>query len=441
MSLLCLLVPIQMASQTWDDHDRSGRYVARDFGQNYLATTQEEGNPIIYCCGDNDTFPLWYNLETEGFRTDVRACNLSFLQTDWYVEQMKRPAYDSPSLPLSIPTYRWTEIYRDSPVVPVRAEHKNIIRQLYAEHPAEMEERYGKEPFEISNILKYWVGSSDPSMRCIPTDTLYLSVDKEAVKRSGMMIPDSIPDRMAISVKGKSMLSLSDLAMLDMIAHSNWERPLYMAVTVGEDNFISDLQRYFVLEGMAYRITPFAKSKPRDAIIDTERMYDNLMHKFKNGGVDKEGIYLDENAMRICYTHQKMYISLAEKLFDEGDHKRALEVLDKCDEFFPAYNVPYILSGESLTRAELYYKLGEKEKAEAVVDYVLGNSLQYMKWYMTMDDDMFARYFNDLRLYMALAHYFYEDITVYGSTELLEKYEADVKSVEQSVLVRINKLD
>ena len=441
VSLLCLLVPIQMASQTWDDHDRSGRYVARDFGQNYLATTQEEGNPIIYCCGDNDTFPLWYNLETEGFRTDVRACNLSFLQTDWYVEQMKRPAYDSPSLPLSIPTYRWTEIYRDSPVVPVRAEHKNIIRQLYAEHPAEMEERYGKEPFEISNILKYWVGSSDPSMRCIPTDTLYLSVDKEAVKRSGMMIPDSIPDRMAISVKGKSMLSLSDLAMLDMIAHSNWERPLYMAVTVGEDNFISDLQRYFVLEGMAYRITPFAKSKPRDAIIDTERMYDNLMHKFKNGGVDKEGIYLDENAMRICYTHQKMYISLAEKLFDTGDHKRALEVLDKCDEFFPAYNVPYILSGESLTRAELYYKLGEKEKAEAVVDYVLGNSLQYMKWYMTMDDDMFARYFNDLRLYMALAHYFYEDITVYGSTELLEKYEADVKSVEQSVLVRINKLD
>ena len=441
VSLLCLLVPIQMASQTWDDHDRSGRYVARDFGQNYLATTQEEGNPIIYCCGDNDTFPLWYNLETEGFRTDVRACNLSFLQTDWYVEQMKRPAYDSPSLPLSIPTYRWTEIYRDSPVVPVRAEHKNIIRQLYAEHPAEMEERYGKEPFEISNILKYWVGSSDPSMRCIPTDTLYLSVDKEAVKRSGMMIPDSIPDRMAISVKGKSMLSLSDLAMLDMIAHSNWERPLYMAVTVGEDNFISDLQRYFVLEGMAYRITPFAKSKPRDAIIDTERMYDNLMHKFKNGGVDKEGIYLDENAMRICYTHQKMYISLAEKLFDTGDHKRALEVLDKCDEFFPAYNVPYILSGESLTRAELYYKLGEKEKAEAVVDYVLGNSLQYMKWYMTMDDDMFARYFNDLRLYMALAHYFYEDITVYGSTELLEKYEADVKSVEQSVLMRINKLD
>ena len=103
--------------------------------------------------------------------------------------------------------------------------------------------------------------------------------------------------------------------------------------------------------------------------------------------------------------------------------------------------MPYILSGESLTRAELYYKLGEKEKAEAVVDYVLGNSLQYMKWYMTMDDDMFARYFNDLRLYMALAHYFYEDITVYGSTELLEKYEADVKSVEQSVLMRINKLD
>jgi hypothetical protein len=103
LGVACLLVPVQMASQTWDDHDRSGRYTCRDFGQNYLMTLQDKGYPIIFTNGDNDTFPLWYNQETEGFRTDARVCNLSYLQTDWYIDQMKRPAYDSPSVPITWP--------------------------------------------------------------------------------------------------------------------------------------------------------------------------------------------------------------------------------------------------------------------------------------------------------------------------------------------------
>ena len=129
-SVLCLLVPIQMAGQTWDDHDRSGRFVARDFGQNYLMTLQEEGNPIIFTNGDNDTFPLWYNQETEGFRTDARTCNLSYLQTDWYIDQMKRPAYDSPSLPITWDRVEYVEGQNEYiPIRPeVRCMHKQTAR-------------------------------------------------------------------------------------------------------------------------------------------------------------------------------------------------------------------------------------------------------------------------------------------------------------------------
>ena len=128
-SVLCLFVPIQMAGQTWDDHDRSGRFVARDFGQNYLMTLQEKGNPIIYTNGDNDTFPLWYNQETEGFRTDARTCNLSYLQTDWYIDQMKRPAYDSPSLPITWDRVEYVEGQNE--YIPIRTEMKAFIDSYF----------------------------------------------------------------------------------------------------------------------------------------------------------------------------------------------------------------------------------------------------------------------------------------------------------------------
>ena len=178
VSVVCLLVPIQMASQTWDDHDRSGRYTCRDFGQNYLMTLPEKGNPIIFTNGDNDTFPLWYNQDVEEFRNDARVCNLSYLQTDWYIDQMRRPCYDSPSLPIS-----WNRIEYVSGTneyVQVRPEMKEEIRKLYKEHPKEAKENFGTNPFEVKNILKYWVRSTDNDLHCIPTDTLEITLDKDA---------------------------------------------------------------------------------------------------------------------------------------------------------------------------------------------------------------------------------------------------------------------
>ena len=170
VSIISLAVPIQMASQTWDDHDRSGRYTCRDFGQNYLMTLQDEGNPIIYTNGDNDTFPLWYNQDVEGVRTDARVCNLSYLQTDWYIDQMRRPAYDSPSVPIS-----WERIEYcagTNEYVRIEPEMKAAVEELYKQNPEQAREQFGEEPFELKNVLKYWVRSKNSDLHMIPTDTL-----------------------------------------------------------------------------------------------------------------------------------------------------------------------------------------------------------------------------------------------------------------------------
>ena len=227
-----------MASQTWDDHDRSGRYTCRDFGQNYLMTLQDKGNPIIFTNGDNDTFPLWYNQETEGVRTDARVCNLSYVNTDWYIDQMKRPAYNSPSLPITWPRLDFCSGTNE--YVRVQPELKEQVLQFYKENPEEAKQQFGDDPFEVRNVMKYWVRSKNADMHVIPTDTLYLDIDKEAVKRSGMMMAsDTIPDRMVISLKGKAALYKGELMMLEIVSQANWTRPVYVATTVGSDNYLN----------------------------------------------------------------------------------------------------------------------------------------------------------------------------------------------------------
>ena len=311
LSSICLLVPVQMASQTWDDHDRSDRYMTRDFGQNYLMSLQESGNPVIFTNGDNDTFPLWYNQETEGFRTDARTCNLSYLQTDWYIDQMKRPAYDSPSLPITWERMEYVEGTNE--YVPIRPDYKKSIDALYAEAEKQalngnpealvnVKKEFGDNPYELKNILKNWVRNKNQDLKVIPTDSIVIKVDKEAVRRSGMMIPgDSIPDYMNISLKGKRALYKSELMMLEMLSEANWERPVYIAISVGKENQLN-MENHFIQEGLAYRFTPFDTSKT-GVTIDSEKMYDNLMNKFKYGGIDKPGIYLGEK----CVNQDRRY--------------------------------------------------------------------------------------------------------------------------------------
>ena len=387
LGVACLLVPVQMASQTWDDHDRSGRYTCRDFGQNYLMTLQDKGYPIIFTNGDNDTFPLWYNQETEGFRTDARVCNLSYLQTDWYIDQMKRPAYDSPSVPITWPRLDFCSGTND--YVQVDPSLKQQIMDFYKEHPAEAKEQFGENPFELKNVLNNWVRTKNKEMHVIPTDTLYLTIDKEAVKKSGMMMAsDTIPDRMVISLAGKRALYKNDLMMLEMLAQCNWTRPLYVAATVGPDNYMN-LGDNFVQEGLAYRITPFTTNKPGAKNFDTEKTYNNVMNRYKFGGLDKKGLYIDETIMRMCYTHRNLFAQLALALIREGKNDKALKVLRKAEKSIPEYNVPNTFVSGSADLARAYALIGCKADAARILRQVWNNAKQYADYYVSQEGSRF----------------------------------------------------
>lgn len=407
-AVACLLVPIQMASQTWDDHDRSNRYTCRDFGRNYLMTLQDEGNPILFTNGDNDTFPLWYNQDVEGVRTDARVCNLSYIQTDWYIDQMKRPAYKSPSLPITWPRLDYCSGTNE--YVEVVPDMKQSILELYKQDAATAKKLFGDNPFEVSNVMNKWVrGNITPeqatilaqvfnvpetkvkeAMHMIPTDTLYVSIDKNAVKRSGMMMAsDSIPDKMVISLKGKNALYKGELMMLEIIANCNWTRPVYVAMTVGENNYMN-LGDNFVQEGLANRITPFLTNTNGAKNFDTEKTYNNLMNRYRYGGLKTKGLYLDETIMRMCYTHRRLFGMLALHLIAENKKDKALKVLQKAEKEIPAYNVPlnYMSGGADIAKA--YALLGQKQKALDAINAAWKEACQYETYYLSLDGTKFA---------------------------------------------------
>ncbi|WP_440426064.1 protein O-mannosyl-transferase family [Prevotella sp.] len=432
VSVICLLVPIQMASQTWDDHDRSGRYTCRDFGQNYLMSLQDKGNPIIFTNGDNDTFPLWYDQETEGIRTDARVCNLSYLQTDWYIDQMVRPAYNSPSLPISWPRLDYCSGTNE--YVEVNPDAKEEILKYYKEQPEAAKATWGDEPFELKNILKYWVRSKDAETHFIPTDTLYVTIDKNAVRKSGMMMAsDTIPDRMVISLKGKNALYKSDLMMLELIAQSNWTRPIYVALTVGQENYMN-LGDNFIKEGLANRISPFTTNAPGAKNFDTEKTYNNVMNRFKFGGLDKPGLYIDETVMRMCYTHRKLMSELALHLIMEGKVQKAVKVLAYADKVLPAYNIPVNYMSGGLDYAQAYALVGNKAKAEQMLNAVVKNAKQYAEWYLSLERSRFLMSQQDCMLQLYILNKAYE------TAEIVDKLTGKklAASIEKSLRIYSN---
>ena len=426
VALLCVLVPIQMASQTWDDHDRSGRYTCRDFGQNYLMTLQDKGNPIIFTNGDNDTFPLWYNQETEGVRTDARVCNLSYVNTDWYIDQMKRPAYNSPSLPITWPRLDFCSGTNE--YVRVQPELKEQVLQFYKENPEEAKQQFGDDPFEVRNVMKYWVRSKNADMHVIPTDTLYLDIDKEAVKRSGMMMAsDTIPDRMVISLKGKSALYKGELMMLEIVSQANWTRPVYVATTVGSDNYLN-LGDNFVREGLANRITPFTTNAPGAKNFDTEKTYNNVMNRYKWGSLEQKGLYIDETVMRMCYTHRHLMADLALQLIAEGKTDKALNVLRKSEKVLPSYNVPNTYLSGAADLAKAYALLGKKNDAQRIIDQVWKDSKQYAQWYVGLEGNLFTMSQNDVLKYIYIMQATADVEGLISSTKA-EKMLSDINAI------------
>ena len=423
---VCLLVPIQMASQTWDDHDRSGRYACRDFGQNYLMTLQDKGNPIIFTNGDNDTFPLWYNMDVEGVRTDTRVCNLSYLQTDWYIDQMCRPAYESPALPITWPRLDYCSGTNE--YVEVNPNLETQVADFYKQDPEKAKEFFGDNPFEVKNIMKYWVRSTDKDMHVIPTDTLYVTIDKDAVRKSGMMMAaDSIPDQMVISLKGKRALYKGDLMMLEIIANSNWTRPVYVATTVGQENYMN-LGDNFVQEGLANRITPFTTNAPGARNFDTEKTYNNVMNRYKYGNLSEKGIYLDETVRRMSYTHRQLMATLALQLISEQKYDKAKKVLAKAEKEIPSYNLTMKYLGGGADIAKAYALLGEKQKAIAIIQSLWKNAAQYMAWYLTLDDASFASYSNECMTQLYILQ------EIYSTTQLVDNKLANSQEKQLGIL-------
>ena len=422
MSGLCLLVPVQMASQTWDDHDRSGRYTCRDFGQNYLMSLDEGKAPIIFTNGDNDTFPLWYCQETEGFRTDARVCNLSYLQTDWYIDQMKRPAYDSPAVPITWKRLQYVTGTREG--ISVRPGELERAIEILKDDPQAMKELLGENPYELSNIIDKWILNDDEVLQCFPTDSVVITIDKEAVRRSGMMIAgDSIPDVMHISLKGKRAVYKNEMMIYEMLCRTNWERPMYVACTVGSDNYGS-LGNNFVREGLADRITPF-NTKESGMTMDTERMYDNLMNKFRFGGLDNPDIYLDETVLRMCYTHRRLFATLAMQLMREGKEEKALEVVRYAKEVIPAETVSHNYMSGSMDLARVWLMHGEKQEAEGIVTDIATNACEYLDWYATLNPRVQQSCAQDI---------LYNVYQLSNAVEILESAEsANLKEMEEKL--------
>lgn len=363
-SVVCVLVPLQMVSQTWDDHDRSDRYACRDFGGNYLATLEENNHPIIFTNGDNDTFPLWYAQEVEGMRTDARVCNLSYLQTSWYTDQMRRPAYDSPALPIEWQPYEYAD---------------NMGHDIFAVRPdlvGELEAMKAAYPNEDVYSLRFIIDHFVRTKGYIPTDSVNIPVNKENVIKSGMTLPqgqDSIPDYITISFEEKNQITKSEMMIYEMMARNDWKRPMYMSLTLGSDNY-AGLDRFLVMEGMAYRITPFVQNQR----VDADRLYTNLMERYRYGNVAAAKVYLDESVMRMARTHRMLFVTAAEALLKEGKKDKARQLLQKMEEVLPFSKIPFLLS--DLDLANVWVSLGDKKKAEQYALWGVDYAKKYLAW-------------------------------------------------------------
>lgn len=402
LSIPTLAIPLQMVSQTWDDHDRSNRYMCRDFGQNYLESTAQ--NAILFTNGDNETFPLWYNQETEGKRTDVRVCNLQYLQTSWYIDQMKRPAFTSSPLPISWNRNQYMDGVNEwISVNPEIAEGMKVcdaIMQITQQDPALAKRLWGDDPFELTTairkfVLRQYEGLTPEEKElveqipiCLPSDSLHITVDKNAVRKSGLKIIGEIPDRMDIDLSKERHITKAFLLVLNMIGETNFSRPIYFSLTSGADSY-GELYHYFIQEGLAWRITPFYIKENKqeygitECLCDTEKMYDNMMNKYRYGNTSMPGIYLDETISRMCTTHRRCISKLATQLITEGKKDKALKVLERCEKEIPSYNLPYSYSEWSFDIANAYLQCGRKDKAEKIYNQLETTYKEYKKWQQT----------------------------------------------------------
>lgn len=370
-SVIGLTIPVLMASENWDDHDRSNRYFSVDAAKNYLSSVAPNG--IIYTGGDNDTFPLWYAQEVEGYRTDARVLVLSYYNTDWYIQQSARQAYESDPLPYGLPIKHYQQgglndylpVYEREELKGNAINAKLLLKFIEDENPG------------------LQIPTSISAYNSVPARTLFLDIDREKAKQ---IVPedmhDLIVDQMILRIKGRA-LEKKDLAFLDLLINSNWERPIYLNNTsIAQMNI--DMRDHVVQEGMAYRVLPIRNPDARSGYpVNTEVMYDNVMNKFTWTNLDDPGVYYNPDYTGFVLNSRSTFNTLAENLISEGDYARAAEVLKKCLEVMPDKSVPFDFF--NVQQVDMLLKVGELELADFVSERTSSYATQWLDYYFSTD--------------------------------------------------------
>jgi len=375
---LCLItVPINMAIQNWDDHDRSGRYATEAHAKNYLESCAP--NAILFTYGDNDTFPLWYVQEVEGIRRDIRIVNLSLLSGDWYIDQMKRKVYETAPVPLSMNKKQYHAGVRDQVVI------ENLFKSANAQ------EAVG---FVLSDDSRTKTTSYTEKFDFIPTRHILFPIDSTKAIANGSISPEDanrIVKNVEITLSGNH-LNKSQLALLDIIATNDWKRPIYFGIGMGKDSYMG-FEKYFRLEGAAYRVIPI-KSKANEeengqfGEINTDILYNNMMNKFVWGNIKDPKVNMDyfhDNTVGVI-KYRTTFLRLANKLFEEGKKEKAIKTLDKSLTELPIYQIP--VSNTLINYISMYYKLGSKDKANKLGEKIFTKNLQILNYCNSLSNSL-----------------------------------------------------
>ena len=371
---MCLLAaPILMASQNWDDHDRSNKYTALSSAKSYLDSC--EPNAILYTIGDNDTFPLWYAQEVEGYRTDVKVCCTSLLMTDWYIDQMKFKTYEAPGLPISFAHKQYVDGTRDGIIlrkqIETRWELKNFLNFAKKEDSTAQ--------VEIDNGQK---------LNFLPTNKVRYTVDKNAVIANKAVNPkynDSIVPFMDFDIKGGAIYK-NRLIMLDILQNNNWKRPIYFSGGSFSDDDYLWMKDYLQLDGVVYKLVPlktkFDSDKTMDmGRVDSESMYKIAM-KWDWGNGESPTIYHDPETRRNAITYRTNLARLMEQLINEGKNDKAKKIIDLVMAKVPFEYYTYYSTLDPF--AEGYYAIGEKQKARDLLTKLMSKYEQDLNYYYTM---------------------------------------------------------
>lgn len=420
-AIVGIIVPLQVVSQTWDDHDRSGRYTTRDFGMNYLNSLDK--NAVIFTYGDNDTFPLWYAQEVEGVRTDVKVVNLSYLTTDWYINQLRRQSYDAPAVDMLITpdvyAYDTNNFFSLQGTADTLMDAQTALAETY-----KLEQYDNKSYFAPKFVYP----------------NIYIPANAEAAIKAGRVsATDSITDIEVNLKRVSGGLGINSVMVLDILstsAKNGWNRPVYFATTVPSDHYIG-LQPYFRQTGLAFEVVPVKAVDGED--VNSEKMYRNITEKWQWGGIDKaknaKGIYLDETVRRMVSSNRGAIIDLATKLSFEG--------IDALADSTTSDNVDAFVA-DRRAKVDNLLKLQEDKLPQAVVPYTLFelqqlSNLYYQMYLMTNDsayldagkdlnENQLRRYAQYLRYYQSLSPTLastlsYQDRLVTGIyPEILQNY-------------------